>query len=129
MTTYHQTKVTTIVQQNTCIFLLTEIPQLGKQGKRSPLSPNHPDTPDSFSTWLDDNKINTCTNLFLDSPSISPTVNQHILMLHASPVLTTYLLQVPLVLDTSYHSTKGAPSLFFQHKCLTNTNSASQQMC
>ena len=48
MTTYHQTKVTTIVQQNTCIFLLTEIPQLGKQGKHSPRLPNHPDTPDSF---------------------------------------------------------------------------------
>ena len=74
-----------------------------------------PETPDSFSTWLDNNEIKTCTNLRPGSPSINPTVNQHIPMLHASPVLTKYLLQVPLVLDTSYHSTKGAPSLFFQH--------------
>ena len=87
----------------------------GKQGKHSPRSPNHPETPDSFSTWLDNNKINTCTKLLPGSPSKSPTVNQHIPMLHASPVLTKYVLQVPLVLDTSYHSTKGAPSIAFQH--------------
>ena len=95
------------------IFLLTEISQLGKQGKCSPYLPNHPETLDSFSTWLDNNEINTCTNLLPGSPSKSPTVNQHTPMLHASPVLTKYLLQVPLVLDTSYHSTKGAPSLSF----------------
>ena len=94
------------------IFLLTEIPQLGKQGKRSPHSPNHPETPDSFSTWLDNNEINTCTNLLPGSPSKSPTVNQHTPMLHASPVLTKYLLQVPLVLDTSYHSTKRSTITF-----------------
>ena len=51
------------------IFLLTEIPQLGKQGKRLPSLPNHPETPDSFSTWLDNNKINTCTYLLPGSPS------------------------------------------------------------
>ena len=96
-------------------FLVPEIHQLGKQGNCSPRSPNHPDTLDSFSTWLDNNKINTCTNLLPGSPSKSPTVNQHIPMLHTSPVLTKYVLQVPLVLDTPYHSTKEAPSLPFQH--------------
>ena len=101
----------------------------GKQGKRSPCSPTHPETPDSVATWLDNNEINTHTNLLPGSPSKSPTVNHHVPMLHASPFLTKYQLQVPLVLDTSYHSTKGAPSFPFQHQCLTNTNSASQQMC
>ena len=106
-------KLRRLCNKNTCIFLLTEIPQLGKQGKHSTHSPNHPDTPDLFSTWLDNNKINTCTNLLPGSTSKSPTVNQHIPMLHASQVSTKYLLQVPLVLDTCYHSTKGAPSIFF----------------
>ena len=110
-------------------ILLTEIPQLEKHGERSPRSPNHPETPDSFSTLLDNNKINTCTNLLPGSPSKSPTVNQHTPMLHAGPVLTKYLLQVPLVLDKSYHSTKGAPSFSFQHQCLTNTRTVSQQTC
>ena len=95
-------------------FLLIEIPNR-KTRKTFALFAQPPETPDSFSTWLDNNEINTCTNLLPGSPSISPKVNQHIPMLHASPVLTKYLLQVPLVLDTSYHSTKGAPSLFFQH--------------
>ena len=78
-------------------ILLTEIPKLGKQGKHSPCLPNHPDTPDS--TWLDNNKINTCTNLLPGSPNISPTVNQHIPMLHSSPVLTKYVLRAS---DTGY---------------------------
>ena len=73
-------------------ILLTEIPKLGKQGKRLPCSPNHPDTPDSSSTWLDNNKINTCTNLLPGTPSKSPTANQHIPMLHSSPVLTKFVL-------------------------------------
>ena len=73
-------------------ILLTEIPKLGKQGKCSPCSPNHPDTQDSFSTWLGNNKINTCTNLLTGTPSKSPRVNQHIPMLHSSQVLTKYML-------------------------------------
>ena len=73
----------------------------------------HPDTPVSLSTWLDNNEINTCTDSLPGSPGKSPTVTKHTPMLHTSPVLTRYLLQVPLVPDTSYHSTDGAPSLLF----------------
>ena len=49
-------------------FLLTEILQLGKQGKHLPRLPGHPEALDLFSTWLDNNVINTCTNLLSGSP-------------------------------------------------------------
>ena len=103
---------------------------MGKQGKHLPRSPNHPETPDSFSTWLDNNKINTCTNLRPGSPSKSPTVNQHIPMLHASPVLTKYLLQVPLVPDTSYSQTCGPLELLIPvADCDQNLRSANLINC
>ena len=127
MTTYHQTKVTMIVLQNTCIFLLTEIPQVGKQGKRLPHSPNHPKTPDSFFlTWLDNNEINTCTNLLPSSPSKSPTVNQQTPMLHASQVLvmsasgTGYIL--PQYKKEHHHfpfSTSASPTrILLANRCV-----------
>ena len=95
-------------------ILLTEIPKLGKQGKRSPRSPSHPDTPDLSSTWLDNNKINTCTNLLPGSPSKSPTVNLHIPMLHSSPVLTKYVLHAS---GTGYilSQYKSSTITFLQH--------------
>ena len=94
------------------------------------MRPKHPKSPDLSSCQLGWTIMKLYMYQFTSgSPSKSPTVNQHIPMLHASPILTKYRLQVPLVLDIPHHSTKGVPSFPFQHQCLTNTNSASQQTC